>query len=182
VPTRAEITDVANAVFEQADCVMLSGETTVGKYPIECVQVLHTISQRIEQELSADFPEPAVFVSERMKVLRSAIVMANEIKGAAIIAFTRIGITAAGLAAHRPPNAPIIAFTDSIETLRHLRMVRAVEPYLMDFSTDPEATITNAVELLRASKRIVPGDKLVIVSDMVASDQRVDSIQLRTVQ
>ncbi|WP_438479917.1 pyruvate kinase [Oleiharenicola lentus] len=182
VPTRAEITDVANAVFEQADCVMLSGETTVGKYPLECVQVLDTISRRIEHELSADFPEPTVFVSERMKVLRSAIVMANEIKGAAIIAFTRIGITAAGLAAHRPPSAPIIAFTDSLETLRHLRLVRSVEPYLMDFSTDPEATITGAVELLRANKRIVPGDKLVIVSDMVASDQRVDSIQLRTVQ
>src|SRR4051812_22371946 len=59
MPTRAEITDVANAVYEQADCVMLSGETTVGKYPLECVAVLDTIARRVEDELAADFPEPA---------------------------------------------------------------------------------------------------------------------------
>ena len=78
MPSRAEITDVANAVYEQADCVMLSGETTVGKYPLECVQVLDSIARRIEEELAADFPEPAVFIQERMKVFRAAVVLANE--------------------------------------------------------------------------------------------------------
>ncbi len=182
VPTRAEITDVANAVFELADCVMLSGETTIGKYPLECVSVLDTISRRIEDEIASENPPPAVFGSERMKVLRSAIVMANDIKGALIITFTRMGVNAAGLAAHRPPSAPILAFTDSAETLRQLRIVRSVEPYLVDFSSDPEANITNAIETLRSLKRIAPGDKLVIVCEVMGGDQRVDSIQLRTVQ
>src|SRR5882724_7881659 len=79
VPTRAEITDVANAVYEQSDCVMLSGETTVGKYPFECVEMLDKISRRIEREELPDLREPAVFTGERMKVLHSAVVLADQL-------------------------------------------------------------------------------------------------------
>jgi pyruvate kinase len=182
MPTRAEITDVANAVFERADCVMLSGETTIGRYPLECVRVLDKISRRIEDELSHEFSEPAVFHVERMKLLRSAVVMANELPNSKLLCFTRRGITAAGLAAHRPVCAPIIAMTDSLNTLRHLRMVRAVEPYLLEAFGEPERTIGRAVATLRAAGRVKTGDKLVIVSDLITSeDRRIDSIQLRTV-
>lgn len=183
MPTRAEITDVANAVFEQADCVMLSGETTVGRYPLECVGVLDKISRRIEEEIACEFVEPAVFLAERMKLLRSAVVMANELPNSAILCFTRRGVTAAGLAAHRPLRAPILALTDSSETLRHLRIVRSVEPYLLQPFADPEKTILRALELLIQRGRIKAGDKLVIISDVMTSSQhRIDSIQLRTVE
>ena len=182
VPTRAEITDVANAVYEQADCVMLSGETTVGKYPFECVRVLDTIARRVEEELAADFPEPAVFIEPRMKFMRSAVVMANEFPGSRIVIFTRRGLSAAGLAAHRPARAPILALTDSLPTLRQLRIVRSVEPYFIGPFGDPEKTLTRALDMLRDAGRIKVGDRLVIISDVVASnDERVDSIQLRTV-
>jgi pyruvate kinase len=183
MPTRAEITDVANAVFERADCLMLSGETTIGRYPLECVKVFDTISRRIESELAREFCEPAVFLAERMKLLRSAVVMANELPNASILCFTRRGITAAGLSAHRPIAAAIIAMTDSPETLRHLRIVRSVEPYLLHPFSDPEKTLADALDLLRAKGRIKTGDKLVIVSDvMTGSKNRIDSIQLRTVE
>ncbi|HKB56757.1 MAG TPA: pyruvate kinase [Lacunisphaera sp.] len=182
MPSRAEITDVANAVYEQADCVMLSGETTVGKYPLECVQILDSISRRIEEEQAGDFPEPAVFVSERMKVFRAAVVLANELPRSLILVFTRHGTNAAGLAAHRPPRAPILAVTDSIETLRHLRMARSVEPFLLTPFGDPEATIERATSSLLKLGRIHEGDRLIIVSDVQAKDRRIDSIQLRTVQ
>jgi pyruvate kinase len=183
MPTRAEITDVANAVYELADCVMLSGETTVGKYPLECVRVLDTIARRIEDEMSAEFVEPAVFLAERMKLLRSAVVMANELPNSALVCFTRRGITAAGLAAHRPVCAPILAVTDSIDTLRHLKMVRSVDAYLLQPFGDPEKTLARALDSLQRNGRIKKGDKLVIVSDVVtANEQRVDSIQLRTVE
>ncbi len=182
MPSRAEITDVANAVYEQADCVMLSGETTVGKYPLECVQILDSISRRIEEEQAGDFPEPAVFLSERMKVFRAAVVLANELPRSLILVFTRHGTNAAGLAAHRPPRAPILAVTDSVETLRHLRMVRSVEPFLLTPFGDPEATIERATSSLLKLGRIREGDRLIIVSDVQAKDRRIDSIQLRTVQ
>ena len=182
VPTRAEITDVANAVFESADCVMLSGETTVGRYPLDCVRVLDSIARRIEDEMASDTAEPSVFPTERMKLLRSAVVMANELPQSALLCFTRRGVTAAGLAAHRPTCAPILAMTDSIETLRHLRMVRGVDPFLLERLDDPERTITRAIAWLRDAGRIRTGDKLVIVSDVVThEDRRVDSVQLRTV-
>jgi pyruvate kinase len=182
MPSRAEITDVANAVYEQADCVMLSGETTVGKYPLECVQILDSIARRVEEEQAADFPEPAVFIQERMKVFRAAVVLANEFPRSLLVVFTRHGTNAAGLAAHRPPRAPILAVTDSAETLRHLKMVRSVEPFLLTPFGDPEATIERATASLLKLGRIAPGDKLVIVSDVQAKDRRIDSIQLRTVE
>ena len=181
MPSRAEITDVANAVYEQADCVMLSGETTIGKYPLECVQVLSTIARRIEEEQAGEFPEPAVFTDERMKVFRAAVVLANEIPRSLLLVFTRHGTNAAGLAAYRPPHAPILAVTDSLDTMRHLRMVRAVEPFLLTPFADPEATIERATLSLLKLGRIRPGDKLIIVSDVQAKDRRIDSIQLRTV-
>jgi len=181
VPTRAEITDVANAVYEFADCVMLSGETTVGKYPLECVQMLDKIARRIEAEDDLEGREPAVFTGERMKVLHSAVVLANEIPHSKILTFTRHGFMANGLAALRPVSAPILAITPFVELLRQLRLLRAVDPFVMPFAAEPDATIDNAIALLRRAGRIAPGDKLIIATDIVSQDRLVDSIQLRTV-
>lgn len=181
VPTRAEITDVANAVYELADCVMLSGETTIGKYPMECVQMLDIISRRIELEADDDWKPGAVFTGERMKVLNSAVVLANEIPGSKLLTFTRHGFMAQGLALLRPSHSPILAFTPTVQVLRQLRLLRAVEPYQMDLASDPNETIENAISLLRRLGRVNVGDKLIIATDIVASDRLIDSVQLRTV-
>jgi pyruvate kinase len=181
MPTRAEITDVANAVYELADCVMLSGETTVGKYPVECVQILDKISRRIETEMGDEFMEPAVFTKEKMKVLQAAVVMANEVVGGHIITFTRQGFMARGLAALRPSRAPILAFTPSTETLRQLRLLRAVEGYLIPLHSNPDITIQNAINQLVASGRVHPGDKMIVATDILSQDRLIDSVQLRTV-
>jgi pyruvate kinase len=180
VPTRAEITDVANAVYERADCVMLSGETTVGRYPLECIQMLDKIARRIEQEQDPDAPMPSVFTTEKMKVLHSAVVLANELPNSKIVTFTRQGFMAAGLAALRPVHSPILAFTPSPETFRRLRILRAVEPFLMTFSSDPDATIGNALALLRREGHVAVGDKLIVATDILVEDRLVDSVQLRT--
>jgi len=183
VPTRAEITDVANAVYELADCVMLSGETTVGKYPLECVQMLDKIARRIETENDAeDHREPTVFTSERMKILHSATILANQIPHSKILTFTRHGFMAHGLASLRPVAAPIFAFTPHIELLRQLRLLRAVEPFVMPFANEPDLTIENAVAVLRSAGRVTAGDKLIVVTDILSRDRLVDAVQLRTVR
>jgi pyruvate kinase len=182
MPTRAEITDVANAVFERADCVMLSGETTVGRYPMDCLQILEKIACRIEAEQSDDSDEPASFSHEKMKILRAAVVMANEVPGAQILTFTRQGFIARGLAALRPPRAPILAFTPTIEVLRQLRLLRSVEGFLLPFESNPDDTIQHAVSHLVKTKRVNAGDKLIVVTDILSHDRLIDSVQLRTVR
>lgn len=180
VPTRAEITDVAHAVFEQADAVMLSGETTVGRYPVECVRMLDGIARRIERETAGEEGVGAAFTGERMKVLHAAVTLARQIPGARLVTFTRHGFMAQGLAALRPGAAPIIVFTPVVGLLRQLRLLRGVEPHLLELSADPNETVTSALAFLRRSGRAASGDKLVIATDIVAEDRRVDSVQLRT--
>src|SRR5437588_1088636 len=91
VPTRAEITDVANAVFEQADAIMLSGETTVGQYPVECVEILNRVATRIERSGGAGYRESAILEDARQKTVASAVVLANSLARSKIIVFTRHG-------------------------------------------------------------------------------------------
>lgn len=182
VPTRAEITDVANAVYELCDCVMLSGETTVGRYPLECVQMLDKIARRIELEEVSDSRGLAVFTSEKMKVLHSAVILANELTDSKIVTFTRMGFMARGLAALRPVHSPILAFTPLSATFRQLRLLRAVEPFLMPFAPEPDQTIENALDYLRRNGHVRVGDKLIIATDILVQDRLVDSVQLRTVR
>jgi len=182
LPTRAEITDVANAVYELTDCVMLSGETTIGLYPLQCVDILAKIARRIELEDDTEEREIAVFTGERMKVLHSAVVLANQIPNSKILTFTRHGFMANGIAALRPVRSPILTFTPHAQLLRQLRLLRAVEPFLMPFASEPDATIENAITHLKEMGRIVSGDKLIIATDILSQDRLVDSVQLRTVR
>jgi len=182
VPTRAEITDVANAVYERADCVMLSGETTVGLYPLECVQMLDKIARRIEMEPSGNLEEQAAFATEKMKVLHSAVVLADQLPNSKLLTFTRQGFMAHGLAALRPVRAPIFAFTPHPEVFRQMRLLRSVEPFLMPFATEPGATIENALANLIRTGQVIAGDKLIIATDILVQDRLVDSVQLRTIR
>jgi pyruvate kinase len=181
MPTRAEVTDVANAVFEQADCVMLSGETTVGKYPLECVQALDRIARRIERSGGSGLDVQPQFTTDQSKLFRSAVIMANELRASGILVFTRRGFVAQGVAVLRPKYTPVFAFTGVRTTLRQMRMLRGVEPFLMKFDPDPEATVQKAIGLLRAQGHVSPGDKVVVVSDILAADRLINSIQLRNV-
>ena len=180
LPTRAEITDVANAVFEQADAIMLSGETSVGRYPIECVRVLSRVALRIERSGGAGYAESAILEGKRQKTVASAVFLANSLANSKIIVFTRHGTMAHNVAKLRPENAPIFAFTPSEEVYRQLSMYWGVYPVKIDFIDDPNATIEAAVTFLRRAKLTAPGDELVIISDLHVGEERIDSVQLRT--
>ena len=180
VPTRAEITDVANAVYEQADCVMLSGETTVGKYPVKCVEVLHKVAERIEHSGGAGFADEAELADDRKKTVRSAVTLANSLPDAKLVVFTRRGTMADYVSSLRP-NAPIYAFAPTFEVCRKLTGNWGTFPHNLAFDPNPSRTIGAAVSYLTAAGLASKGDHLVIVSDMLAGEERFDTIQLRVV-
>ena len=181
VPTRAEVTDVANAVFEQADAIMLSGETTIGKYPVQCVKVLDRVASRIERSGGAGFAEEALLEDDRQKTIKSAVVLANSLVHAKILVFTQSGATADHVSNLRPFMAPIFAFTPTDEVCRKLALNWATYPIHLQLDSNPDKTITAAQNYLVEKGLVKSGDHLVIVSDLLAGEARFDSIQLRRV-
>lgn len=180
VPTRAEITDIANAVFEQADAIMLSGETSVGQYPVECVEVLTRVATRIERSGGAGYAKSAILEDARQKTVASAVVLANSLARAKIIVFTRHGRMARYTSNLRPERATIFAFTSSEEVRQQLSICWGVCPARIEFTDDPNVTIETAQKYLRDQKLTTAGDNLVIISDVRARDALVDCVQLRT--
>jgi pyruvate kinase len=181
IPTRAEITDVANAVFEQADAIMLSGETTVGKYPVECVQVFDRVARRMEQTGGAGFHREAETTSIRHKAVRSAVELANSLPESKIVVFTRRGFMADHFSQMRPAQAPIYAFTPSEDVARRLTLNWATIPIVMRFDLDPEHTVAEAEKLLLDRGLAQIGTQLVVLTDILTGTERFDSIQLRRV-
>ena len=182
LPTRAEITDVANAVFEQADALMLSGETTIGRYPIECVEVLRRVAVRIERSGGAGYAENALLEDVRQKMVASAVALANSIHDSKLVVFTLHGRMARYTSNLRPKASPIFAFTPSEEVYRQLALCWGTYPIRIDFAAGPEQTIAAAEKLLRKNKWAAPGNRMVIVSDVRMGRALVDSIQMRIVQ
>jgi pyruvate kinase len=181
LPTRAEVTDVANAVYEQADAIMLSGETAAGKYPLRCVEVLDTIARRIERGPGLDFfkerPPPD---TQRAHIAQGACRLADSLDAKAIVVMTRRGYFGQLVASYRPRNAVIYAFTNMSTTRRKLWLNRSVVPFRMNLSSDPEKTIVNALAKLRERSVIASGEPVVVVSDVAtAKGDLVTSIQVR---
>lgn len=179
IPTRAEVTDVANAIREQADCVMLSGETTVGKYPVECAEAIQRIAVRIEQEETQVLRKDLVLRLPRSKMLRAAAYLAHDLDGSLLV-FTRRGIFAQKLSSLRP-NVPIYAFTDNAVLFRQLLIMRGVEPFFMEFEHDHETTIQRAFGRLKRQGWRKEGDPIVVITKMYAGEKLIDSTQIRAI-
>ncbi|MEP7071648.1 MAG: pyruvate kinase [Verrucomicrobiota bacterium] len=177
LPTRAEVTDVANAVFEQADAVMLSGETAMGQYPIECVKVLDRVARRIERSGGVGYAKEALLEDVRQKTVASAVVLANSLPRAKLIVFTRHGTMARNTSNLRPERATIFAFTPVPELRRQLALCWGVCPICIPFLDDPNATIQAAEEYLRRENLTEPGDNLVFISDVRAGNELIDTVQ-----
>ncbi|MFT4901713.1 MAG: pyruvate kinase [Lentimonas sp.] len=180
IPTRAEVTDIANAIREQADCVMLSGETTVGKYPLECVDTINRIASRLEREDKQPLREDVVLTQPKSKMLRSAAQLATDMD-AAIVVFTRRGLFTQKLSSLRP-QLPIYAFTDNPTLFKQLLIVRGIEPFFMEFEHAHEDTIQSAFMRLKEKKWVQPGDPLIVITKMYAGKKLIDSTQLREVE
>ena len=182
MPTRAEVTDVANAVYEEADAIMLSGETTVGKYPLKCIEVFDRIATRIERSGSAQFHDTAELTSPRQKLVKSAVVMANELKAAAILVITRSGNMARYTAWMRPHYSPIFALCPNDHAAGGLTLSWGVTPFVVPFDLiNPENTIETSLKILVAQGRLRKGTTVVIIGSILVGEQIVDAVQMRVV-
>jgi pyruvate kinase len=179
MPTRAEVSDVANAVYEQADAIMLSGETATGQHAVRCVEVLDRIARRMEKEVGMDFASERKPEGIRDELARAACRLADALDAPAIVVMTRRGLLGQLVSSFRPKRAIIYAFTNMSTTRRKLWLSRSVVPFKMDFSSDPEKTVAAAFERLRLRNRLLPGDPVVVVSDVAAGHENVTAVQVR---
>ncbi|HUV09211.1 MAG TPA: pyruvate kinase [Spirochaetia bacterium] len=166
-PTRAEASDVANAVLDGTDAVMLSAETSIGVYPLQAVSVMNTICIRTEQYLKPiewrfeTPPDPDADLANDLS--KAASVMAQAAKASAIIVVTRSGRTAKLLSKYRT-NIPIIAFTENIETISLLKIYWGVHGELIEGLADTDTTLKCAKGLALKLGYIRKGDNVVFVA------------------
>jgi len=168
-PTRAEASDVANAVFDGTDALMLSGETAIGSYPVEAVATMARIIQDAEAH-AAEWGAKAVEsrsepTDDAFSTTRAASRLALDREAAAIAVFTMSGRTARLMSKARPP-APILAFTASETTYRQMGLLWGVEPRLCEYAESVEAMIQTVEGDLLATGRVARGQQVVIVASL----------------
>ncbi|HMA76057.1 MAG TPA: pyruvate kinase [Candidatus Krumholzibacteriaceae bacterium] len=171
IPTRAEASDVANAIIDGTDAVMLSGETAVGNYPVQAVKIMKSIAENVEKSNLCKYN---VYESEAVEssnidsqtIVSATIRMLGEVGINAIVAFTRSGFTA-GLLSKAKPSVPVVAISDSKEVCLKLNLLWGVLPFYMEFSPSlTEEFLRKTDQFLVAETFLEKGDKIVITGGM----------------
>jgi pyruvate kinase len=165
-PTRAEVTDVANAILDGTDAVMLSGETAIGKYPVEAVRMMARVAARTEPSMPKrsafeDWASRAVNIPEA--VAQATVEMAHVLKAAAILCATTSGSTARLIAKYRP-KTPILGATPVLETYRRLALTWGVRPVLIGPVTDTDAMFRETLSVAKANRLVRPGDIVILTA------------------
>jgi len=181
-PTRAEITDTANAVYEQADAIMLSGETSIGQYPLKCVEMMDRIAGRIERSGGAGFYDDIVMASKFAKLVKSAAVLAEECEADALLVFTSSGVIATNAARLRLVSCPIYAFSSEQSLLNQLPLYWGIQSSFLETSDDPEDNVSRAVAKLKDRGMLENGNIVVAVTEVKINDRLVDTILMSTVE
>ncbi len=166
-PTRAEASDVANAIFDRADAVMLSGETAAGQYPLEAVQTMARIATAAEDVVSGgglDHKDSAT--NDIQKAVSAAVCdLAADLGLAAIVPVTQSGATARAVARHRP-DAPIVAVTPHVSVARSLGIVWGVRALVVPFAEDRNVLIEQVVSALRDAGVVASGDRVALTAGL----------------
>ncbi len=165
-PTRAEASDVANAVWDGSDAVMLSGETAMGKHPVRVVEVM----ARIIKEAERQYNHTQEHVSTNSYDLTEAVSataykLATQVGAVGIACLTASGTTARSVSRHRPPM-PVYAFTDDLRVVGHLGLLWGTKGYQIPFQKDTDQGVRTVHEILLADERVRPGDLIVVIAGM----------------
>lgn len=166
-PTRAEASDVANAIFDGTDAVMLSAETAIGKYPVESIQIMHRIIEEAENHFCdwglCDTEKNQPVQDDAISITRAARELAHDRNVAAIAVFTQTGKTALLMSKARP-EVPILAFTPEKTTYQLLNMYWGVTPYMVPYANTVEKMILEVENCIAAQRKIKKGQQVVIIS------------------
>ena len=169
-PTRAEASDVANAILDGTDAVMLSGETAVGAYPVQSVRALAQIIDEVERtgfaqrsQRRSDVPERAESDAAPHAIAYATTVAAEMLRAPFIVCLTKSGFTARQIAAHRP-RTPILGLSPESSTCRALSLVWGVTPILIEDASTYDAVLERARDLLLDRELVKPGDRVAVTA------------------
>lgn len=179
IPTRAEVTDVANAVYEEADAIMLSGETTVGKYPVKCVEILDRIARSTESSRGLRFTDNLILQNDKQHIAKAAVDLATSISAKAIIVPTKRGRMANRIT-NCHPESIVCAFTNNSRTRRQLVINRNVLSYQIEMDDDSEKTLAAAATIMVKRDEFSPDDQVVVISDALAGSG-FEALQIRKI-
>ncbi|CAL9243302.1 unnamed protein product [Arabidopsis halleri] len=185
-PTRAEVSDIAIAVREGADAVMLSGETAHGKFPLKAAGVMHTVALRTEATIASGEMPPNLgqaFKNHMSEMFAYHATMMSNTLGTSTVVFTRTGFMAI-LLSHYRPSGTIYAFTNEKKIQQRLALYQGVCPIYMEFSDDAEETFANALATLLKQGMVKKGEEIAIVqsgTQPIWRSQSTHNIQVRKV-
>lgn len=185
-PTRAEVNDVANSVMDGADAVMLSGETSVGNYPVEVIEKMTQIIEAVEDSPLILVPQNPPHVRTKRFITKSicyhAAIMANEIKAKAISTLTNSGYTAFQISAWRP-KAHILVYTSNKRILTQLSLLWGVNAFFYDKFVSTDDTVGDVNEIAKAKEYVKKGDMLVNLAAMpVANKGMVNTLRVSEIE
>lgn len=185
-PTRAETNDVANAVIDGADALMLSAETAAGKYPLEVIRSMVRTISSVEKQASIYFrfrpadPVSPVFINDSL--ILAACKLAEEVKAKAIVGMTQSGYTAFRASSHRP-NARIFVFTANRAILNTLNLVWGTKAYHYNKSTSTDETIADVESILRREGHLQSGDIFISLTSIpIQEKSRTNMMKLNVVR
>ena len=178
LPTRAEASDVANAIYDRTSAIMLSGECAQGDYPVECVQTMDKIARRVEPTINYwrrfDENENVELDDLESNISYSACVIAKNIKADAIVCYTNSGNSARRLAG-MGAGCPILAITDNRRTFNQLALAWNVTPVLVEKQETIDKTIEAGLKKLQDKEILEKGDTVVLSSGSKMLDNASES-------
>ncbi len=181
-PTRAEVNDIASAVFEKADALMLSGETAVGNYPVESVQLMSKVIVEVEKAIEKYPIKIKPMSDDVLSVLsHSAVLACNTLPIKAIIVDTQSGRTARFLSAYRG-HVPVYAFCYNEYAMRQLALSYGVEAFMIPKDPSRDRFLKTTIEFLIEQKKIMLEDMVVVVGGSFGSANGASFIELSSVQ
>jgi len=183
IPTRAEVSDVSNAVIDHTDAVMLSGESANGKYPVKAVEMMSEIIESTEESPFDDMASCEIKgkISDYASIISSACQLTNNPEIKATVIFTESGFTTKLMSNHRTQQI-IIAATNNLKTYQQLSIVWGVETYYFEKSQDRNELINSAISKAKEEGNLKTGDKIVVILGEKSGKEGASVIGIRTVE